>query len=90
MTDVEKDILARFTALEELVAFLLAKQLRALTPVDSAALKESTVDKPRELVVGLMDAEEMQDISVRIEASMGNIASQASALEVAWRNQAGE
>ena len=41
MTDIEKDILARFTALDSLVAFLLAKHFRGLPEADSVAVRAS-------------------------------------------------
>lgn len=90
MTDVEKDILARFTALDTLVAFLLAKHFRSLPQDVSEQVRASFLGHPHNLRIGMMDAEALQDIAGRIEASLGHILSQAEGLEAHWRDQAGE
>lgn len=90
MTDVEKDILARFTALDSIVSFLLAKHLRTLSTADSKQLASSFMGTEHSLKTGLMDAADLEDIAERIEAALTHIISHAQYLEKNWRQQAGE
>lgn len=90
MTDIEKDILARFTALDSIVAFLLARHLRSLPADESKAVASTFMGTDHRLKLGLMDVETLQDIAGRIEASLAHIVSHAQEMDAHWRLQGGE
>ena len=85
MTPVERDLLARLTMTDQLLAFLLAKQFRSLPVDESRALKATFFGHEHSLGAGLMGADDLQKVDVLIEAHLERVIGWAADIEGHWR-----
>jgi len=84
MDDVQKDILARFAALERLTAYLLASRLRSMAVDDSTAIKRS-LSGHQLRAAGDIAEEAIDDISIMADEHVERIVAWASEMEQDWR-----
>ena len=88
MTDQDIDLLARLTAIEQTLAFLMAKNLSALSDSESEAVKKTFFGHPNTLATGMMDSVLLEEIGKRVDIAQDRILEHASELRAAWKGQA--
>ena len=86
MNEIEVDVTGRVTAFQEVLSFLMAHHLAGLSEADAGDVSASFLGRQRNLVIGIMGAEELQAIGLCADNTLAMILDDAAHMAGKYRH----